>query len=117
MSMVVFLVAGGVLLAASIAIREWQWARERRETRASLRSLTDNLDKSQRNVRRLQEDVYVLQTVLRERNLLSENELAQARDRLIEQPKRVAAERDAIQRHLNIGVPVQVIEESLNKVH
>lgn len=117
MSMVVFLIAGGALLAASIVIREWQWTKERRESRKNLRALTDNLEKSQRTVRRLQEDVFVLQSVLRERNLLSESELSQARDRLVEQPKRVAAERDAIQRHLNIGVPVQVIEESLNKVH
>ncbi|MEM6532853.1 MAG: hypothetical protein AAF654_09520 [Myxococcota bacterium] len=110
-------VAGGVLAAALLVLREYQRYQEQRRAEANLEALKRSLEAQQRTIRRLQEDFYVLQSVLRERNLLGANEFINARNRLIEQPKRVAAEREAIQRNLNIGVPAQVIEESLNKLH
>ncbi|MEL6543744.1 MAG: hypothetical protein AAFQ82_03900 [Myxococcota bacterium] len=112
-----FLVGAGAVVAILVAVREWQMAKRFTMARARMTSLGEALDTQQRTMRRLQEDIYVLQSVLRERNLLNEQELAQARDRLVEQPKRVAAERDAIKRHHDIGVPTQLIEDSLNKVH
>ncbi|MEO1482889.1 MAG: hypothetical protein AAFU77_12350 [Myxococcota bacterium] len=112
-----FVIAGSALLAAALLLRELQWSRDRARFSSELKALSDALDKNRRSTRKLQEDLFVLQTVLRERNLLAESELVGARKRLIDRPKRVAAERDAIQQNLNIGVPAQVIEESINKVH
>ncbi|MEM6558242.1 MAG: hypothetical protein AAF605_00525 [Myxococcota bacterium] len=110
---------GWMLAGAAVVMvaREIAWFRERGATHKALKALGDAFEQRNQSIRRLQEDLYVLQSVMRERNMLSDHELVSARKRLVEQPKRVAEERDAIQRNLNVGIPSQVIKESINKLH
>lgn len=117
LEMLGIVVTGWVLLVAAGITREIQWSRDRAKARSAVRALAEALETSNNTTRRLQEDLYVLQTVFRERNLISKGDLQSARRRLVEAPKRVAAERDAIQRNLDIGVPPHVIEDSLGKLH
>ncbi len=59
-----------------------------------------------------------MQSLLSERNILDENEIARkGRVRLIENPKRLAAEKDAIVRHLGVSPTSLVVDDNVDKIH
>jgi hypothetical protein len=115
--MVVLAIVSGASLALALVVREIQFARDRMGRRAQFNELTANIEKLRAQLRRAQEDVYVLQTLMSERNILDENEIARGRVRLIENPKRLAAEKDAIVRHLGVSPTSLVVDENVDKIH
>ena len=115
--MTLLAVGGGIFLALALIVRELQLARERAMHLAAFEQLRLALDATRTQLRRAFEDLYVLQTVLAERNVLDEAELQRSRARLIEQPRRIAEERDAIQRHLGVSPTHLVVEDTEGKIH
>lgn len=115
--MVVLAIVSSASLALALVVREILFARDRTHRRAQFNELTANVEKLRTQLRRAQEDVYVLQTLMSERNILDENEIARGRVRLIENPKRLAAEKDAIVRHLGVSPTALVVDENVDKIH
>ena len=111
------LIAAAILLCVALFVREIQLMRERN----LLCRTVDDLRLSQQSVkdgtRRLAEDVFVLQNLLLERNLLQEPELMRARGRLIEQPRRRAEERSAMLRHVGRDKAHALLEDADGVVH
>lgn len=115
--MVVIAIVSGATLALVLIVREIQFARDRISRRAQFSELNANLEKLRTQLRRAQEDAYVLQTLLSERNILDEGEIARGRVRLIENPKRLAAEKEAIVRHLGVSPTQLVVDDNVDKIH
>ncbi|MBC7793795.1 MAG: hypothetical protein H7Z43_08805 [Clostridia bacterium] len=115
--MVVLAIVSGASLVLALVVREIQSARDRRSSRAQFNEVHANIEKLRAQFRRTQEDVYVIQTLMSERNILDENELARGRVRLIENPKRLAAEKDAIVRHLGVSPTSLVVDDNVDKIH
>lgn len=111
------LLGAGIFFTAALILREFQLARERAMQMATYDQLRLALEGTRAQLRRNAEDLYVLQVILAERNLLNEAELARTRARLIENPKRMAEERDAIQRHLGVAPTHLVVDENEGKIH
>ncbi len=115
--MALLAIGAALVVCIAFAIREQQLSRERAAQTAALDGLRAALDAQRGQLRRAQEDVYVLQTLLGERNVVDENDLAQARMRLIEGPRRVAEERAAMARHLKVSPTQLVLDAGEPKVH
>lgn len=115
--MTLLAIAGGLLLALALIAREVQIARERS-------ALADQVERqrlmaadTRRQLRRALEDLYVMQTLLADKHLLDENEFARGRVRLIEKPRRVAEERNAILRDSDVEPTQLVVDDDVNKIH
>ena len=115
--MALLAVVGGLLLAFALVVREYQLAKERSQHAAAHERLRVSLKETRGQLRRTLEDVHVIQRVLEEKHLLDETDLARGRMRLIETPRRRAAERNAIVRNHNVSPTQLVMDEDLNKVH
>jgi len=115
--MAVLAVVAVLVLSVAFALRERRLARDRTATEAALQELRTSLEGARTQLRRANEDVFVVQTLLSERNLLDENDLARARLRLIEAPRRVAEEKAAMARHLKVSPTQLVIDPSDSKIH
>src|SRR4051812_23081934 len=115
--MTLLALAAGIFFALALILRELQLGRERAMHHASFEQLRLSLEGTRAQLRRAGEDLYVLQAVLAERNLLTETDLARCRARLIENPRRIAEERDAIQRHLGVAPTHLVVDDSEGKIH
>lgn len=101
------------LLGAVLLYREHQLNRERAAVLSNLQEAFTALDACHIQIKRTNEDLFVMQTVLCERHILDENDLVQARMRLIEIPRRLAEERAATARHLKVS-PTQLIFDPLD---
>ena len=110
-------IGAGIFFALALILREFQLARERAMHIALQEQMRLSLESTRAQLRRAAEDLFVLQSVLVERNLLDETQLARSRARLIEAPRRMAEERDAIARHLGVAPTHLVVEETDGKVH
>jgi hypothetical protein len=115
--MAVLAVVAVLVLSVGFALRERQLARDRAATEAALQELRTSLEGARNQLRRANEDLFVIQTLLGERNLLDENDLARARLRLIDAPRRVAEEKAAMARHLKVSPTQLVIDPSDSKIH
>ena len=115
--MAVLAVVAVLVLSVGLALRERQLARDRAAADAALQELRTSLEGARNQLRRANEDLFVIQTLLAERNLLDENDLARARLRLIEAPRRVAEEKAAMARHLKVSPTQLVIDPSDSKIH
>jgi hypothetical protein len=115
--MALLAVVGALSLLFAWSVREWQLARERRTFVQAVEHLRVSLETSRHHLRRVSEDLFVLQSVMVERNLLDETELARSRARLIEVPRRLAEERENITRNMNVSPTSLVIEEGEHKIH
>jgi hypothetical protein len=110
-------VGGGLFLALALLVREVQLSRERAMQAAVFEQLRAALESTRTQLRRASEDLHVLQNVLVERRMVDEAELARTRIRLVEMPRRLAAEKDAIRRHLGVSPQVLVRDDGDGKVH
>ena len=108
---------GGLLLALALVLRELQLTRERSLQAAAEERLRVALEQTRAQLQHAVEDVYVLRTLLVERGLFEEGDIARARARLVEGPRRLAAEREALMRHLDGAATHLVLDEQNNKVH
>lgn len=115
--MAVLAMVAVLVLSVAFALRERRLARDRTAALAALDELRTSLEAVRIQLRRANEDVFVVQTLLSERNLLDENDLARARLRLIEAPRRVAEEKAAMARHLKVSPTQLVIDPSDSKIH
>jgi hypothetical protein len=115
--MTLLALGAGIFFALAMILRELQLGRERAMHQATFEQLHLSLEGVRAQLRRAGEDLYVLQAVLAERNLLNEADLARGRARLIENPRRIAEERDAIQRHLGVAPTHLVVDDSDGKIH
>jgi hypothetical protein len=115
--MALLAVIAAVVLCVAFAIRENQLGRERRVLAAAIEELRGVLDMTRMQLRRTGEDLYVTQTLLTERNVLDENDMARARLRLIEAPRRMAEERAQMARHLKVSPTQLLIDQGDPKVH
>lgn len=115
--MVILALCGGLLLAVSLALWATQVARHHALQIAALEHLRANLDAQRAHLKRMLEDLHVLQTVLCEHHVLDDGELAQSRVRLIENPRRQAEERSAILHHLGVAPQHLVVDEGDGKIH
>ncbi len=109
--MTLLAVCGGLLLAVALIVREYQLGRERTARLAALEQLHGSLEAAGRQLRRAREDIYVLRTVLQERGVISEEELARGRARLIEAPRRRAEERSEMLRELQVPSTKVILDE------
>jgi small-conductance mechanosensitive channel len=110
-------VAAGMLLTLSLIMREVQLLRERTHLVALLDDVRLQDQGTRDQARRLGEDLYLMQTLLAERNLLNEADMLRARSRLIDRPRRLTQEREAIHAHLGRHPSAVLLEESEGKVH
>ncbi len=110
-------VVGALSLLFAWAVREWQLARERKAFAQAVEHLRVSLETSRHHLRRVSEDLFVLQSIMVERNLLDETELQRGRVRLVETPRRVAEEREAIARNMKISPTALVIDDGEHKIH
>lgn len=111
------LAVGFLLLLVAWALRELQLYRERAALTQAVDNLRTALENTRQHVRRQSEDLYVLASVLTERNIVDDTELARSRARLIEQPRRVAEEREALTKVLNVPATQLVVEDGDPKIH
>lgn len=109
-------IAAGVLCIA-FAVREYQLGKERAAMISAITELRTAVEASRTQLRRLTEDIYVIQTVLAERNVIDDADLARARMRLIETPRRLAEERAAMARHLKVSPTQLVLDPGDPKIH
>ncbi len=115
--MALLAVFGGLLLAIALVLRELQLARQRTQQASSAERQRLALEQTRSQLQHALEDVYVLQMLLVERGLFEEGDLVRGRARLVEAPRRVAAEREALLRHLGASAPQLVLDDQNNKVH
>jgi hypothetical protein len=115
--MVTLVLGAGIFFTAALILREFQLARERAMHMAAFDQLRLALEGMRAQLRRNAEDIYVMQVLLAERSIFNEAELARARARLIEAPKRNAEERESIQRHLGREPTHLVLDENDGKIH
>jgi hypothetical protein len=115
--MALLAVIGAVLLASALIVREYQLAKQRTQDAANLERLRANIKETRSQLRRTVEDLHVMQRLLEEKHLLTESDLARGRLRLIERPRRLAAERNAIVRSHGVSPTQLVIDDDLDKVH
>lgn len=115
--MLVLTLIGTMLIGLALLVRELRLVDERRQQAAALLAVEAALEKTRAKLRRTLEDVYVLQTLLLERNVLDEQELAKARARLVEAPRRAAEERAEVLRTVNVSEPALVVDEGIDKLH
>jgi len=111
-----FLIAGSMLTLALI-IREIQLIKERSNLLQLLDDVRLSHQGTQDQARRLGEDLFLLQALLSERNLVHESDMTRARARLIDRPRRLTLEREAIHAHLGQRHTAVMLEESEGKVH
>jgi hypothetical protein len=109
-------VLGGLMLCLAWGVREYQLWRERNALQQTIQQLRTTLDAGRQHARRVSEDLYVLQAVLVERNLLDEDELQRSRIRLVDTPRRLAEERNQLLRNMSIS-PTQLVDDGDPKVH
>ena len=81
--MLLLAIAGGILIAAALIIREWQMQSYLRISGFQLEKLQEDLDQTREALQNTLEDLYVLRTVLAQDELIDEFQLAQARQQLI----------------------------------
>ena len=115
--MAMLAMVAAVVLGTALLAREVQLGHERATVSANIRELRVALELSRAQLRRTAEDLYVIQTLLCERNLLDEGEIARARLRLIDAPRRVAEERAAMARHLKVSPTQLVFDPGDSKIH
>lgn len=110
-------VVAGMMLTLALIMREVQLLRERTQLIQLLDDVRLSHQGTRDQARRLGEDLYLLQALLAERNLLQEADLTRARNRLIDRPRRLTQEREAIHAHLGQRHSTVMLEESEGKVH
>lgn len=111
-------IGGAMFLALAVVIRELHGLRERRANRRFRIATQEDLSATQHALQRAREDVYVLQRLLSERRVVTDHELAEARDRLIEAPKMAAQERESIAKALEGAQDSRIVlDGTLNEVH
>ncbi len=115
--MALFAVLGALLLTVAMILREVQLGKERAAQAQAFALLREALRDSQARTKRVAEDLLVLQRLLEEKRLLDAEELITARLRLIDQPRRVAAERHALTTAHNLAPNQLIIDEDASKVH
>ena len=81
--MLLLAIAGGILVAAALIIREWQMQSYLRTSAFQHEKLQEDLDQTREDLQNTLEDLYVLRTVLAQDDLIDEFQLAQARQQLI----------------------------------
>lgn len=104
-------------MTLALIMREVQLLRERSHLIALLDDVRLSHQGTQDQARRLGEDLFLLQALLSERNLLHESDVTRARARLIDRPRRLTQEREAIHAHLGQRHSAVMLEESEGKVH
>src|SRR5688500_8013516 len=114
--MSLFVLCSGVVVF-TLMLREVQSIRERHRSRETIRELRAGLETTRSQARRAIEDLYVLQTVLTERHVVDDAELSRGRARLIENPRRIAAERESILARPGVSPTQVVIDETEQNVH
>jgi len=115
--MALLAVIGGLLLAFALIVREYQLAKQRAQDAVTLERLRANIKETRGQLRRAVEDFHVMQRILEEKHLLTQTDLTRGRVRLIEHPRRVAAERNAIVRSHGVSPTQLIIDDDLDKVH
>jgi hypothetical protein len=115
--MALLAVIGGLLLAAALFVREIYLSKERALQGEAFSRLRDALKDAHTRHRRLAEDLLVLQRLLEEKRLIDAEDLISARLRLIDHPRRIAAERNALASAHNLSPTQLVIDEDANKIH
>ena len=81
--MLLLAIAGGILVAAALVIREWQTQTYLRISEFQQEKLQEDLDQTREDLQNTLEDLYVLRTVLAQEGIVDEFQLAQARAQLI----------------------------------
>ena len=113
---VVILVAV-LLLAVAVLWRERRLRRERAAVARTLQQLGQGLAEARQQLRRLNEELFTVERILEEKHFFDQDDLAQARLRHVEHPRRVAAERAAIASEHKVSPTQLVMDEDFNKVH
>lgn len=106
------------LVTSIVALaRARQRHRQEHDARAQVASLQTLLDTQRTRMQQCAEDLYVLQSLLVERQLIDDMALARGRHRFIESPRRLATEREAIQQQLGVPKNVVIIDDGKSRIH
>ncbi len=114
--MLLLAVVGGLLLCLALAVREYQQSRERAVLLQALEQLRAAHELQRQQHKRLAEDQWVLQRLLVERGLLEQAAVDRGRLRLIDLPRRQAAEREAVLRNFKVAA-IDLASDDDSKVH
>ncbi len=111
MRVILFFIIGGVSLVGAILLRERQMGKERAAMLRALRSLAESLEVQGKHLRRAREDILLLHTALRRRNIVEGGEIERMRaDLFAEDPNPPAPQTgDAL------SVEVEVDPDSADK--
>jgi len=119
--MLLLTIIGGILVAAAIIIRELQYHRVHTRTQQSLKELGEDMKFTQEELRCTLEDLYVLRTVLAERDIVDEIELSQNRQRLLHESRRALKESGDLELLIedlsDDEGPVHILTGATNKIH
>ena len=115
--MTLLLIVAALLLAAGLLIREVQARRERARNAEEHQRLAAALAETRAHMKRTQEDLYVLRCLLEEKRVLDDADVAQARARFVDAPRRTQAERDELARALNVSPTHLVLDGDADKLH
>ena len=105
-----------LFFASALVVSEQRHRRERRAAAQAIANLHSALEVAGQQIRQCREEIFVVRALLQERGLVSERDLTQARERLIEEPRRQAEERRELVRGVTIA-PNQVIIDENKSVH
>jgi hypothetical protein len=106
-----------LFFALGLGLTQMHAVRQHVATQNLVEQMRLTLEGSRSQTRRLAEDLFVLQAVLTEHHLLDDAEMARSRARLVETPRRVAQERDAIARNLGVSPTHLVVSDRDSDFH
>jgi hypothetical protein len=109
--MILLALIGGLLLALAILAREYQLSRERVARTTALEHMRINAEATAKQLSRAREDLYVLRVMMHTRGLITEEDFARSRTRLIETPRKRAQERSQIMRTHEVDTLSLVVDE------
>jgi hypothetical protein len=106
-----------LIFGLGLALCHRHAGRQHTATQTLVEQMRLTLEGTRSQTRRLAEDLFVLQAVLTEHHLFDDAEMARCRARLVETPRRVAQERDAITRNLGVSPTHLVVSDSDSDFH
>ncbi len=115
--MALLAIVGGLLLSLALILRELHLSRERAQHARAEKALRAALKVTHDGLQRVNDDLRALAATLSEKHLIDDADLARARVRFVDLPRRVAEERDHILRTTQASPTQLVVDDHIHKVH
>ncbi len=110
-------ILGVIAVVVAFLSREIHQRRERKKEEDTFAEIVEVLADTNEHVQHLIETIYIMESLLIEKGVLSEDETEEAHDRLIELPRRIENEREALT-DSGLGTPSNlIIDENIEIEH